>query len=84
MAPKLRLAIKGGWRHLGSCCGEDPEVFYPDNDEEATLALQICAGCVVREACLEYALEARERLGVWGGTTERERRRIWRRRRRSA
>ena len=47
-------------------------------DEEAGVAKAICSTCPVREACLEHALSAREREGIWGGATERERRRILR------
>ncbi len=81
---KLELARISTWRVHGNCSGEDPELFYPASEEEAETALAICRACSVREACLEYALEAREKLGIWGGTTERDRRRIWRRRRRTA
>lgn len=61
-------------------------MFYPDpdDDESAEPAKEVCAVCTVRESCLEYALGYREREGVWGGATERERRRIIRQRRRSA
>jgi len=72
------------WRKRAACQGVDPEVFYPGSDEEAGAAKAICATCPVREACLEHALAAREREGVWGGATERERRRIQRQRRKSA
>jgi WhiB family transcriptional regulator, redox-sensing transcriptional regulator len=73
------------WRKRAACRGIDPEVFYPVSDEdEAWEAKAICAQCPVRQACLEYALANREREGVWGGTTERERRRIHRQRRKSA
>jgi WhiB family redox-sensing transcriptional regulator len=59
-------------------------VFFPDTEELAEEAKAICAACPVRVSCLEYAITVRERDGVWGGTTERERRRIIRQRRRSA
>ena len=61
-------------------------MFFPDEDDEATeaLAISVCAGCDVRIACLEHALASREKQGVWGGATERERRRIVRQRRRTA
>jgi WhiB family redox-sensing transcriptional regulator len=62
----------------------DPDIFYPVSDEEAEDAKEICAICPVQQACLEWALTRRESDGVWGGATERERRRIIRRRRRSA
>ena len=72
------------WRQHAACQGVEPDVFYPVSDEEADVAKAICAVCSVRQMCLEYALVNRERDGVWGGATERERRRIIRQRRRSA
>jgi WhiB family redox-sensing transcriptional regulator len=72
------------WRQRAACRGVDPDVFYPATDEEAEEAKAVCAVCSVREACLEYALNNRERDGVWGGATERERRRMLRQRRKSA
>lgn len=72
------------WRDRAACQGLDPSIFYPPTDDEAGRAQEICAGCSVRQACLEHALAAREREGIWGGATERERRRIIRQRRRTA
>jgi WhiB family transcriptional regulator, redox-sensing transcriptional regulator len=72
------------WRKLGACRGLDASIFYPDDDDDAEVAKAVCATCGVRVACLEHALMAREKAGVWGGATERERRRIIRQRRRSA
>jgi WhiB family transcriptional regulator, redox-sensing transcriptional regulator len=72
------------WRDHAACRGIDPELFYPVTDEEAGTAKEICGRCPVRTACLEHALVARERDGVWGGATERERRRLIRQRRRTA
>ena len=74
------------WRERGRCRGADPETFYPeDGDERSELAAKaICASCPVREAYLDHALTRREKLGVWGGLTERERRRLIRRMRRAS
>lgn len=74
------------WRVAAACRGLDPLIFYPltDDDAEADPAKSVCAACPVREPCLEHALGAREKDGVWGGATERERRRIIRQRRRTA
>jgi WhiB family transcriptional regulator, redox-sensing transcriptional regulator len=74
------------WRKQAACRGLDVEAFYPISEDEADAAeaKAICAECPVRQACLEHALAHREREGVWGGTTERERRRIVRQRRKSA
>lgn len=72
------------WRNRGACNGLDPAVFFPDSEENAGEAKSICAECVVRLSCLEHALAVRERDGVWGGLTEKERRRMIRQRRRTA
>lgn len=72
------------WRHKAACRGVDPDIFFPVSEEDAEEAKAICATCPVQQACLEWALAVREKDGVWGGATERERRRILRRRRRSA
>ena len=72
------------WRMLGACRGLDAGIFYPDTEEEAQIATEVCQECGVRTVCLEFALTQREKAGVWGGATERERRRILRQRRRTA
>ena len=75
------------WRATGLCRGSDPLVFYPPTDEDDSQAQEaktICSMCAVRQPCLEFALTTREKHGVWGGLTERERRRVLRQRRRSA
>lgn len=71
------------WNTRAACRGLDPLVFFPLTDDEADRAKVVCHGCDVRELCLEHALGTREREGVWGGCTERERRGILRRRRRA-
>ena len=77
--------MKQTWRQHAACRGIDPDVFYPlDEDDDGEAAKEVCAACPVRQACLEHALSNRERDGVWGGATERERRRMLRHRRRSA
>jgi len=80
----MTAPLTATWRKRAACRGIDPDVFYPALDEDADEAKTICRVCPVREACLEYALAHREREGVWGGATERERRRILRQRRKSA
>ncbi len=72
------------WRMLGACRGLDASIFYTDDEADAAAAKEVCGECGVRETCLEYALSHREKAGVWGGATERERRRMLRHRRRSA
>lgn len=65
----------------GKCRHMDPAVFFPNDGMGVQVAQRICAECPVQSACLEYALANRVDHGVWGGTSERERRRILRQRR---
>lgn len=74
--------MEQSWRKNAACRGLDPAIFYPQTDEEADEAKSVCDRCNVRLACLENALIVREKDGVWGGATEKERRRIIRQRRR--
>lgn len=67
------------WRARGACVDLDPDLFFPDPSASADEALAACDGCLVRLACLSWALATREQYGVWGGTTEQERRRAFRR-----
>lgn len=70
------------WWDLGACRGLDAAIFYPDDDAEAQAAKTVCESCAVQQTCLDHALSFREKAGVWGGATERDRRRIIRQRRR--
>ena len=72
------------WRVNSACQGLDPDIFYPDSEDNCDQAIAICESCHVRIACLNYALETREKQGVWGGASARERRRLLRVSRRSA
>lgn len=78
--------MSGTWREQARCRGVDPQIFHPPEEDDAAAleAKAICEVCAVREPCLEYAISAREKEGVWGGLTARERRRLIRQRRRSA
>lgn len=67
------------WQEDGACRGVDPDVFFPVADDDAWPAKEICRRCAVRTPCLVYALDHRERYGVWGGTTEKERVEMFRR-----
>lgn len=71
------------WMLHSSCRGADTREFFPSNGLGVEAAQRICEGCPVQEQCLEYALENRIEQGVWGGASERERRRILRSRRRA-
>ena len=69
------------WWDLGACRGLDASIFYPDDEAEALSAKAVCSECAVQQTCLDHALTFREKSGVWGGATERDRRRIIRQRR---
>ncbi|MFF5342183.1 WhiB family transcriptional regulator [Streptomyces althioticus] len=72
------------WRHDAACRTEDPELFFPIGTSGPALlqteqAKTVCRGCPVQERCLEWALETGQSIGVWGGTSETERRALKRR-----
>jgi WhiB family redox-sensing transcriptional regulator len=69
------------WMFHARCRGVDPAEFFPSDGTGVEVAQRVCAECSVRVECLEYALLHRIEHGVWGGASERERRRILRRRR---
>ena len=71
-----RPALDTSWMDRGNCAGVDPDLFFPSRGEDTSDAKAVCAACTVREACLDYALTTREKFGIWGGLSERERRRI--------
>lgn len=60
----------------GECADKPPSLFFPSDGVGVDVARRVCAECPVRQECLEYALANRIDHGVWGGTSERERRRI--------
>ncbi len=67
------------WQERALCAQTDPEAFFPEKGGSTREAKRICSGCEVRAECLEYALAHDERFGIWGGLSERERRRLRRR-----
>ena len=69
------------WMLDGLCREREPSFFFPSDGVGVDRARRVCAECPVKEPCLEYALRNRIEHGVWGGASERERRRILRRRR---
>lgn len=69
-----------GWMSLSECADSAPGTFFPSDGKGVEVAKRICERCVVKEDCLEYAINTRQDHGVWGGTSERERRRIIKRR----
>jgi WhiB family redox-sensing transcriptional regulator len=65
-----------GWQDRALCAQTDPEAFFPEKGGSTREAKKVCRGCEVRAECLEYALTRDERFGIWGGLSERERRRL--------
>jgi WhiB family redox-sensing transcriptional regulator len=66
------------WKALGACRGQDQSLFFPDptqGQRAAVAAKKICSGCFVKGQCLDFAL-AHHEVGIWGGTTDKERKRI--------
>lgn len=83
MSEPIRLAALGdadavllAWQEQALCAQTDPEAFFPEKGGSTREAKRICVGCNVKGECLEYALEQDERFGIWGGLSERERRRL--------
>ena len=68
------------WQARANCLGVDPDLFFPERGASTREAKEVCRGCEVRMECLEYALIHGEKFGIWGGLSERERRRIRRQR----
>jgi WhiB family transcriptional regulator, redox-sensing transcriptional regulator len=64
------------WATEAKCLNADPDVFFPEKGGSTREAKRICGECPVRAECLEYALESDERFGIWGGMSERERRKL--------
>ena len=69
------------WMTRGKCRELDPALFFPSDGIGVQVAQRICAECPAKAECLEYALDNRVDHGVWGGASERERRRLLRQRR---
>jgi WhiB family transcriptional regulator, redox-sensing transcriptional regulator len=69
------------WRHLASCRDTDPDLFFPIGStgsalEQIEAAKSVCRGCEAKEPCLEFALATNQESGVWGATSEEERRKL--------
>ena len=64
------------WQERSLCAQTDPEAFFPEKGGSTREAKKVCVGCDVRPECLEYALANDERFGIWGGLSERERRKL--------
>ena len=76
LATVFGLPDEQSWQERSLCAQTDPEAFFPEKGGSTREAKKICVGCEVRAECLEYALANDERFGIWGGLSERERRRL--------
>ena len=76
----MKSRMDSEWMDEGNCVEQPPGLFFPSDGVGVEVAKKVCVDCPVREVCLEYALVNRVDHGVWGGTSERERRRILKRR----
>ena len=76
LASVFGLPEEQSWQERSLCAQTDPEAFFPEKGGSTREAKKICTGCEVRAECLEYALANDERFGIWGGMSERERRRL--------
>lgn len=75
------LLQRPAWMERGACRGVDGELFFPDRGASTREAKAVCRGCPVQAECLAYAMNMNEKHGIWGGLSERERRRLRRGRR---
>lgn len=66
------------WRDQALCAEVDPELFFPEKGGSTRHPKRVCGGCEVRAECLEYALAHGIRDGIWGGLSDRDRRRLLR------
>lgn len=64
------------WQDYAACLETDPEIFFPEKGGSTRDAKKVCAHCFVQESCLNYALGRNERYGIYGGKSERERRKL--------
>ena len=70
------LSEEDQWQERALCAQTDPEAFFPEKGGSTREAKKVCLTCEVRDDCLEYALMNDERFGIWGGLSERERRKL--------
>ncbi|MDP2622657.1 MAG: WhiB family transcriptional regulator [Actinomycetota bacterium] len=84
MLDELRVALSSGfdlsWQDEANCKGANADLFFPERGASTRSAKAICRECEVRADCLEFAIVTGEKFGIWGGMSERERRRVRRER----
>lgn len=79
MQSKLIEALAMGelaWQDYANCRGADADLFFPERGASTRKAKAICAECEVKAECLDYAIDIGEKFGIWGGMSERERRKV--------
>lgn len=80
MLDELRVALSSGfdlsWQDEANCKGANADLFFPERGASTRSAKAICRECEVRADCLEFAIVTGEKFGIWGGMSERERRRV--------
>lgn len=80
MLEHLKEALSGGydleWQDDANCTGANANLFFPERGASTRTAKSICRECSVRGDCLEFAISTGEKFGIWGGMSERERRRV--------
>ncbi|MGI8518874.1 MAG: WhiB family transcriptional regulator [Acidimicrobiia bacterium] len=64
------------WQDYANCRGADADLFFPERGASTRKAKAICAECEVKDECLNFAIQHGEKFGIWGGMSERERRRV--------
>lgn len=83
MQSKLIEALAMGelsWQDYANCRGADADLFFPERGASTRKAKSICGECQVRAECLDFAIDIGEKFGIWGGMSERERRKVRRER----
>ena len=77
--PPMFMPLPGedmSWQERALCAQTDPEAFFPEKGGQTRDPKRVCLTCDVRDECLKFALDHDERWGIWGGLTERERRKL--------
>ncbi|WP_300342234.1 WhiB family transcriptional regulator [Nesterenkonia sp.] len=76
LIPAEQIEGELAWQVDALCAQTDPEAFFPEKGGSTRDAKKVCAACTVKQECLDYALANDERFGIWGGLSERERRKL--------
>ena len=77
----MSAIVSEQWQAYARCQGCDVDLFFPERGASTKEAKAVCRECMVKAECLEYALDLKIEFGIWGGASERERRRLRRLRR---